>query len=371
MLEFYLFPISYAFYTFPIAAALFTLPFLIVQYRRHGYINKYRALILYLFLLFLMNALYLVILPLPDTIHNDPPETESYAQWVPFHFVLDVVKESGVKLESPSTYPRLLGERAFLQVVFNVFLMVPFGIFLRYYFRARWVKCLFYSIGLSLLFEITQVTGIYGIYDYPYRLFDVNDLMTNTAGGMLGYIAAEWLSTLLPRIDKLDENVDLTKKRVSYTRRGIAFLFDWAILLPVLAILAIVHFPYAYIAVIIVYFIGIPCFTNGRTFGKWVVRIHLKGSEGRIRMGELAVRYGLLYFLAGGVNIAYILAGIHSFSAIGMMLYTLVLFVFDAALAIHLFRCLFNRDRKLFYEEKSGTVHVITLKRPSVRRLNG
>ncbi|QJD85531.1 VanZ family protein [Cohnella herbarum] len=362
MLEFYLFPISYAFYTFPITAALFTLPFLIVQYRRYGYVNKIRGLFLYLFLLYLMNALFLIILPLPDTIHNAPPATGVYTQWIPFHFVLDIAKESGVSLEHPSTYSRLLSEQAFLQVVFNVILMVPFGMFLRYYFRARWFKCLIYSLGLSLFFEITQVTAIYGIFDYPYRLFDVDDLMTNTAGGMLGYILAEWLSSLLPRIDNLDESVDLSKKRVSYTRRALAFLFDWVILLPVIVVLSILRCPYPYLWSIAVYFILIPYLTNGFTFGKWLVRIRLKGTGERIRLSELVIRYGLLYLVAGGVHVAYVLAGTNSYPGLFMMLFTLILFVLDLAVAIHVFRCLFNRNRKLIYEAKSGTEHRITLK---------
>jgi glycopeptide antibiotics resistance protein len=362
MLEFYLFPISYAFYTFPIAAALFTLPFLIVQYRRYGYVNKIRGLFLYLFLLYLMNALFLILLPLPDTIHNAPPGSDGYAQWIPFHFVLDIAKDTGVSLEHPSSYARLLSEPAFLQVVFNVFLMIPFGMFLRYYFRARWFKCLVYSLGLSLFFEITQVTAIYGIFDYPYRLFDVDDLMTNTAGGMLGYIAAEWLSSLLPRIDKLDERVDLSKKRVSYTRRTLAFLFDWAILLPAIVVLSVLHFPYPYLAGILAYFVLLPYLTNGLTFGKWLVRIRLEGKGERIRLIELAIRYGLLYLVAGGIHIAFALAGTNSFPALFMMLFTLILFVFDLAIAIHAFRCLFNRNRKPIYEEKSGTEHRITLK---------
>ncbi len=367
MLDFYLFPISYAFYTFPIAAALFTLPFLIVQYRRHGYIHKYRALILYLFLLYLMNAFYLIILPLPESIHNSPPKAESYAQWIPFHFVTDIVRETEVRLASPSTYIYLLKERAFLQVVFNVLLTVPFGMFMRHYFRTRWAVCLLCTLGLSLFFEITQVTGIYGIYDYPYRLFDVDDLMMNTLGGMIGFVFAEWLGRWLPRIDKLDEHTDLSKKRVSYTQRGIAFLFDWAILLPAFAVLSIARVPYSYIPIVVAYFIVLPYWTNGLTAGKWLVRIRLKGQGERLSLRELTARYGLLYLLAGGANVAFIRSGVHAISPILMMLFALVLFIFNMAIAIHFLRCLFNRNRQLIHEEKSGTYHIITAKNEQAR----
>jgi len=358
MLDTYLFPISYAFFTFPIAAALFTMPFLVVQYRRHGYIHKYRALILYLLLLYLMNAVYLIVLPFPSTVHNRPPE-RSYFQLIPFHFLADIAKETGVRVDQPSTYLHLLKERAFQQVAFNVALTVPFGLFLRYYFRARWTRCLLFSFGLSLFFEVTQVTGIYGIFDYPYRLFDVDDLMTNTLGGMIGYVAAEWLASHLPRIDRLDENVDLATKRVTYTRRGIAFLIDWAILFPVGAVLAVLHLRLAYLPLVIAYFIVVPYATNGQTAGKWVVRIRVKGQGERLRLRELAVRYGLLYVVIGGVNLAYPIIAVQSSSPWLNIPYAFVLFAMNLTFAVHLIRCVFNRKRTLFYEKRSGTGHVI------------
>ena len=362
MLHSYLFPISYAFFTFPIAAAFFTVPFLIVQYRRHGYIHKYRALILYLLLLYLMNAVYLILLPLPSSFHNSPPKANSYFQWIPFNFLSDIARETAVRANEPSTYWHLLKERAFLQVAFNVALTVPFGLFLRYYFRANWARCLAFSFALSLFFETTQVTGIYGVYDYPYRLFDVDDLITNTLGGMIGYLAAEWLASHLPRIDKLDESVDLSVKRVTYTRRALAAAIDWLILLPAGAILAILRipFPYAYTLLIVVYFMAIPYSTNGLTPGKWVVRIRLRGRDERIRARELFVRYGLLYLIVAGLNLAYPAVAVRQFPPVLLIPYAVGLFAMDATFAVHLVRCVFNRKRRLFYEARSGTGHVIT-----------
>ncbi|MFH0070803.1 VanZ family protein, partial [Peribacillus sp. NPDC056705] len=141
MLDAYLFPISYAFMTFPIAALLCAVPFLVVQYRRHGYFNKFRGFLLYLFLLYLMNAVFLVLLPLPATRHNAPMDVNSVMQWVPFQFVMDIWKETRVVLSEPSTYMLLFKERAFLQVAFNILLVVPFGMFLRYYLQVTWRTC--------------------------------------------------------------------------------------------------------------------------------------------------------------------------------------------------------------------------------------
>lgn len=81
---------------------------------------------------------------------------------MPLQFVQDIIRETSVSPAHLSSYVHLLKERAFLQVVFNVVMTVPFGMFLRYYFRARWGWCLILSFILSLFFEVTQLTGLYG-----------------------------------------------------------------------------------------------------------------------------------------------------------------------------------------------------------------
>ena len=57
---------------------------------------------------------------------------------------------------------------------------------------------------------------------------------------------------------------------------------------------------------ILIYFILIPYFTNGKTIGKALLRIHLKGKSDRITLKELFIRYGIFYFALGGIN--YILS---------------------------------------------------------------
>lgn len=212
MFQTYLFPISYAFMAFPVAALFFTLPFLIVQYRRHGYINKIRALVLYLLLLYLLNAFFLVLLPMPDSRHNAAP-AGSMIQLVPLQFIQDILHNTEITRSDPSSYLNVLTGADFLLAAFNVLLTVPFGMFLGYYFRTRWVVCIVLSFALSLLFEITQITGIFGFFDHPYRIFDVDDMITNTLGGIVGFRIALWISGLLPRIEKLDSREDLSAKK--------------------------------------------------------------------------------------------------------------------------------------------------------------
>ncbi|WP_028560221.1 VanZ family protein [Paenibacillus pinihumi] len=355
MFKFYLYPISYAFLTFPVAAMLFTLPFLIVQYRRHGYINKLRAWMLYLFLLYLMNALYLVILPLPSTRHNAPPNVESYMQWIPFHFIEDIMRETRIVPSEPSTYWRLFQERAFWQVALNIALVIPFGMFMRYYFRTRWITCLVASFSLSLFFEITQVTALYGFFDYPYRLFDVDDLMLNTLGGMIGFVLAAWISAILPRIDQLDQNVDLSTKRVSYTRRAIALMLDWMLLFPLIVAANLIHLPAAYFVLTALYFIVLPYAMKGMTPGKLVVRIRISGQEQPATLRELVIRNGLLYLGLGGINISLLGSSMTTAPIVHLLV-----FAVDVWFTIHVLIRLFNHDKPLFYEKASRTVHKIS-----------
>jgi|GEM_PF-377559 len=389
MIESYLFPISYAFMAFPFAALLFTLPFLVVQYRRHGYINKVRAFVLYLFLLYLMNAVFLVMLPFPSTRHNSPLPGGA-VQGIPFNFIQDILRETSIVKGQPSTYWRLIKERAFLQVVFNVILTVPFGMFIRYYFRSGPFRCLLLSFLLSLFIEITQLTGIYGVFDHAYRVFDIDDLMANTLGGMIGFLAAEWLSGLLPRIEHLDKNVDLSTKRVSYTRRGLAWMFDIFLCVVLTTICYQLGIPGAYFVGTGLYFMLLPYLTGGCTFGKWLVRIRLtavipetgpnanasgfaetlknlwtkEGPSESVSLIALMVRYGLLYWVIIGLNYTVVLA---PGSLGGFLRWVAAMFVLilDGWFFIHFVKHLLQKDSMLFYEKISGTHHRILIKQPA------
>lgn len=386
MFKSYLYPVTFAFGVFPIAALLFTLPFLVVQYRRHGYVNKVRALVLYLFLLYLMNAIFLVMLSLPTSRHN-LPLSGGALQLIPFHFIHDIMKETSIVPGEPSTYWRLLQERAVWQVLLNVALTVPFGMMLRYYFRSGPIASLILSFLLSLFIEVTQLTGIYGIYDHPYRVFDVDDLMTNTLGGMLGFLLAEWLSRYLPRIEHLDRGVDLTTKRVSYTRRGLALMFDYIVLGMLMTVIHEIGIKQAYFVSTGIYFMLIPYLTGGRTPGKWLVRIQLIGlpadqgerkPSGRVAAAvynflsasrerqpagllPLVVRYGLLYWGVFGLNRLLVFPDNYAPSLFRILL-AIIILVANVGFAIHVAKRFFRREPLLFYEQISRTGHTIILK---------
>ncbi|WP_046227031.1 VanZ family protein [Paenibacillus dauci] len=359
----YLLPVLYAFLAFPLAAALFTFPFLVYQYRQYGYINIVRAITLYALLLYLMNAYFLVILPFPASRHN-LPLAHGDLQLVPFQFVSDFLKETSVSLHDPATYMHLLKERAFLQVLFNILLTVPFGMFLRYYFRQGWWSALIWSFLLSLSFETIQLTGIFGIYDHAYRIFDVDDLICNTFGGMIGLLMASWISERLPDARQMDKQLDRSQRRVTYTRRGIAFIIDMLVWSILSSILTRMQVPFTFWLSSGLYFILLPYITGGRTVGKWMVRIHLvfrDQPERRPPFSALLIRYGLLYWGFFGLNrllnIPFITSNPSRLEAI---VYLAVLFVINAGFFIHLITRFFRKGSLLFYEQISHTSHRIT-----------
>lgn len=83
------------------------------------------------------------------------------------------------------------------QVLLNIAFFVPFGVLTRHLlgWRARW--CVLAALGVSLLIELTQLTGNWFSYPCAYRIFDADDLIANTLGGALG-VALAPLARLLP-----------------------------------------------------------------------------------------------------------------------------------------------------------------------------
>jgi glycopeptide antibiotics resistance protein len=80
-------------------------------------------------------------------------------------------------------YHRQLGLAAVIaNLAGNVIAFMPFGFCLPLVFghRVRFIQCVLYTFGLSLAIEITQLLCKVGT-------FDVDDLILNTLGGILGF----------------------------------------------------------------------------------------------------------------------------------------------------------------------------------------
>ncbi|WP_051248154.1 VanZ family protein [Nocardioides halotolerans] len=207
----------------------------------------------------------------------------------------------------------LLREPAFLQIVLNVLLFVPLGYFLRVILHRGVVVATLAGLGLSLLVELTQKTGVWHLYSCAYRLFDVDDLIVNTLGATIGSL----LSILVVRRRRPDVVLPTT---VSFGRRVVGFTSD-VLFIALAGAAAAVAFrgweiyvrdvapaevdrhvqaalqwgvPFAVEAVLVLGF--------GRTLGEWVVSLHTVPRRRRLlvpgRIVKLAVGVGPVFVLA-------------------------------------------------------------------------
>lgn len=230
MMSIYLKPILTACYLFPVLAALFTLPYIIRQYHKYGSILILRTGIVYTFIFYMMTSYFMTILPLP-AINSVTPNSAAVLL-VPFDAVSRWLSGCHFDITNPSTYLDTFTNADFLQIAFNILLLVPFGVYLRYYFNKKWYQVLLLSFLYSLFFELTQLSGLYGIYPYPYRFFEIDDLICNTLGGMLGFVLTPALLFFLPSRQRLDTVAYQRGTEVSSFRRFFALLADYGIILP-------------------------------------------------------------------------------------------------------------------------------------------
>ncbi len=253
---------------FPVLAFFVTIPYIIHNYRKFGSVLSLRILIVYSFVLYLLCAYFLVILPLPSR-EAVSLMTGPRLQLIPFHFAADIIKEAG-----SGGILSYINNPALFQMLFNVAMTIPFGMYLRYYFQWSRKKTLAASFLLSLFFELTQLSGLYFYYPRNYRLFDVDDLMANTLGGILGHYLTGPFLKVLPNRQQMDAVSFRRGREVSLARRLTAIVIDItaAVLLggaaAVLCRICSVTIPYLSWIVCFGYFVLLPAFYGGQTFGK-------------------------------------------------------------------------------------------------------
>lgn len=168
--------------------------------------------------------------PLPAD-HSAVVESARTPQLHPFHVIEQIHETTDFSLSDRSTWGPALRSPVVYEAIFNVMLTVPLGAYLCYLFRCRWWMALLIGMATTLLFETSQLTGLFGLYAHPYRLFDVDDLILNTAGTMLGFWLMIPLAWALPSMDEVNEQArERGSSRVSLTRRALAAVVDLTVL---------------------------------------------------------------------------------------------------------------------------------------------
>ncbi|MFD0787463.1 VanZ family protein, partial [Micromonospora azadirachtae] len=203
---------------FALLAPVAVLPWIGWHYAHYGQLRGWSAMIAGAAALYLCGVLAFTLFPLPP--RSAAACVGDHYQLRPLASVGDVLRAGHGDLVSTVT------STEFAQVALNVVLFVPLGFLVRYRFRRGLPVTALLGLGGSLLIELTQGTAVFGLYPCPYRVADVDDLMTNTLGAVAGWLIAVAVGRALPSAvpDHVD---DLAAPRLP--RRGLAMISDLAL----------------------------------------------------------------------------------------------------------------------------------------------
>lgn len=299
----YKIPLVTAFLVFALIAFLGTVPWTIYQYRKHGYFSFWRNVVIFSFIYYGLTAFFLVSLPLPQNRNNDVVfKDHVYTQLKPLNMLSNFQQVPGFIPTQIRTYPILFKSFTFLEVFFNIALLFPLGVYLRYFLKKakKWCVALGFVFTTTLFFEVSQLTALFGYYAHPYRLFDVDDLLTNTIGGMLGFLMAPLLLKLIPSRDELKEKDDLygPSSIASYGAQLIEVFVSLGLSRMVGSLVSVIFFSGNYLFIcnlvsIFVFIVLYPLILKGKTLGGQLVKIQF--SMDAVSNGlQLSYRYLLL-----------------------------------------------------------------------------
>jgi glycopeptide antibiotics resistance protein len=297
-------PFTLAIALWPFLSLLLTLPVLALLYHRDNRLRFSSALTAYLIVLYLIALACFTLYPMPENAAAYCVTHHLKPQLNPLEFIHDIQTD---------------GLAGIMQLGMNVVFFIPLGFFMKRTFRWKLAIALPITFLTSLLIETTQLTGIWGIYPCAYRLFDVDDLITNTVGGALGFAIGNVINRLLPQqhIDK-----DAITTNPGFIRRCVALAIDLLIIgAASVSVSAFVYLVGAMIdvnrandinsivstvstMVMFVLFEGIiPWNRNGRTLGGGFTRMTMETEErsgmrrGIFYMARMVVLYCAVYGL--------------------------------------------------------------------------
>ena len=158
----------------PMLSLLLTLPILAYLYHRDGRLRWGSALAAYASVLYIAGLGCFTLYPLPSGTEGPGITYGISPQLDPLNFIADIRRD---------------GLTAVFQLLFNIVLFLPLGFIAQRFLRLGPLPTVLLSLGTTLLIETAQLTGLFGVYPFAYRTFEVDDIITNTLGGALGWLA--------------------------------------------------------------------------------------------------------------------------------------------------------------------------------------
>ena len=355
---------------FPFIAAVITLPYAIFQYNRHGALSKYRTLIIYSFILYMLIAFFMVSLPLPDRASTVGNKWQDHLNLIPCKQIWLYWRSRPLSIRNLRAY---LTSMSLWQLLFNILLTVPFGIYMRYYFKLDLKRTILFSFLLSLFYETSQLTALFGIYPGPYRLADVEDLICNTMGGAVGWQVAYMFMVVLPSRDEIDAACRAQCREVTGMRRFWSALFDYicsdilrGVLFGGLTILAPGsenHFIYRLFSSLTFFYLYCliqVILTKGSTLGHGLCRMVLVSEKGSVATtGQFVKRYLYLWlFTELPMLFAGMMTGGPLETPIYSFLFMALVLISRLYIAAYLIIAVSQKSVRMPHERLSGTFYI-------------
>lgn len=203
-----------------VVSAVLFLPLVVWQYRRYGRFDALRMLWTAAGFIYASAIVAFTVFPLPEFTPGYCTTRATMPLLDPLRFpkeLIDLVRAEGVG--------SLMSDWLVWEFALNMVLFIPFGLIVRRVFEWPRSVVLAAAFGTSLLIELTQFTGNWGLAPCSYRFADVTDLFTNTTGAIIGI----GLERITPRL--LSNKAHLLAQRararpVTRGRRLLGMLLD-------------------------------------------------------------------------------------------------------------------------------------------------
>ena len=192
----------------PLLSLLLSVPVLVGLYRRDGWLPLATVFAVYASILYAAGLVCFTLYPLP-TGDSGPGITYGIPPILdPLNFIPAIQRD---------------GVDAVLQLLLNVVLFVPLGFIARTLLKLRPLPTLALSFAVTCLIETAQLTGLFGVYPFAYRTFEVDDLICNTLGGVIGWVLGHLAVKLTQREAEVLPPVT---HRPGFVRRAVALWTD-------------------------------------------------------------------------------------------------------------------------------------------------
>lgn len=155
--------------------------------RSVGWVNSWRSAPFWLSTFFFV---FLTQHPFPDPLRLNCPVASATPQLQPFLFW-----NSGVTLyRAGAGIAEWLGNKTIVATAMNFVLCAVIGATLTCH-TSRTLRAIIFGLALTITVEMTQLTGLWGLYPCAYRQFNVDDLLLNFLGVFFGFVILRMMNT--------------------------------------------------------------------------------------------------------------------------------------------------------------------------------